>query len=237
MKFISEKIVGLFAESNTEGTKPSSFFGIIGHEPVKQMLSMALEAESPVHILLVGPPGCAKTLFLQALMHRLKDQSYFIIGGNSTKAGMMDVLFERRPKYLLIDEIETTSKHDQTALLNLMETGILSETKKKRTRETHLKTWVFATSNSIERMLGPLLSRFVVLRFVPYTFKEFHEIATKKMTNEKVDYSIASEVAEQVWHKLGSTDFRDVVKVARMARNIDEVNWIIDTMKRYNVRP
>lgn len=49
--------------------------------------------------------------------------------------------------YLIVDEIETTSKHDQTALLNLMETGILSETKIKRTRETHSIAWVFATSN------------------------------------------------------------------------------------------
>jgi MoxR-like ATPase len=182
----------------------------------------------------LAPPGCAKTLFLQALMHRLKDQSYFMIGSNSTKAGMINVLFERRPKYLMIDEIETTSKRDQTALLNLMETGILSETKMKRTRETQLKTWVFATSNGIEKMLEPLLSRFVVLRFQPYTFKEFHEIATKKMTNEGIDYSVASEIVEQVWHKLGSTDFRDVVKVARMARNIDEVNWIVETMRTYD---
>jgi holliday junction DNA helicase RuvB len=115
-----------------------------------------------------------------------------------------------------------------------METGILSEIKMKRTRETKLKTWVFATSNGIEKMLEPLLSRFVVLRFQPYTFKEFHEIATKKMTNEGIDYSVASEIVERMWHKLGSTDLRDVVKVARMARNIDEVIWIVETMRTYD---
>jgi Holliday junction DNA helicase RuvB len=187
-----------------------------------------------VHILLVGPPGCAKTLFLQAMMQKLKNRSYFIIGSNSTKAGMMNALFELRPKYLMIDEIETTSRHDQTALLNLMETGILSETKMRRTREMQLKTWVFATSNGIEKILEPLLSRFVVLHFQPYTFEEFHEIAIKKMGNEGIDRSIATKIAEQVWNNLGSTDFRDVVKVARMARNIEEVDWIIDTMKSYN---
>jgi MoxR-like ATPase len=157
-----------------------------------------------------------------------------MIGSNSTKAGMINALFERRPKYLMIDEIETTAKHDQTALLNLMETGILSETKMRKTRETHLKAWVFATSNGIEKMLDPLLSRFVVLRFQPYTFEEFHKIAIGKMTSEGIDHYVASEVAEQVWHKLGSTDFRDVVKVARMAKNIDEVDWIVETMRTYN---
>jgi hypothetical protein len=54
------------------------------------------------------------------------------------------------------------------------------------------------------------------------------------MTSEGIDHYVASEVAEQVWHKLESTDFRDVVKVARMAKNIDEVYWIVETMRTYN---
>ena len=89
---------------------------------------MASDSDSAVHILLVGSPASAKTMFLTSLMHHLKG-SYFADGANSTKAGMLDYLFETRPRYLLVDEIDKLSAKDQTFLLNLMETGIVSQTK------------------------------------------------------------------------------------------------------------
>ena len=65
---------------------------------------------------------------------------------------MVDYLFENKPKYLLIDEIDKMPAKDQTFLLNLMETGILTETKHKKTRTaTNAKTWVFATSNNADK--------------------------------------------------------------------------------------
>jgi Holliday junction DNA helicase RuvB len=88
---------------------------------------MALRSESAIHILLVGPPASAKTMFLTSLMRQLKN-SYFADGANSTKAGMIDYLFENRPRYLLVDEIDKMSCKDQAFLLNFMETGIVSET-------------------------------------------------------------------------------------------------------------
>lgn len=72
---------------------------------------------------------------------------FFTDGGNSTKAGMLDYIFDNKPKYLLIDEIDKMSSKDQTFLLNLMESGIITETKYEKTRAAEMKTWVFATSN------------------------------------------------------------------------------------------
>ena len=46
-----------------------------------------------------------------------------------------------------------------------METGIITETKYQKTRNTQMKTWVFATSNGTERMLTPLLCRFNICTF------------------------------------------------------------------------
>jgi len=66
---------------------------------------MALYADSALHILLVGPPASAKTMFLTSLMRQVKN-SYFADGANSTKAGVIDFVFENRPKYLLIDELD-----------------------------------------------------------------------------------------------------------------------------------
>jgi holliday junction DNA helicase RuvB len=47
---------------------------------------------------------------------------------------MIDYIFENKPKYLLIDEIDKMPPKDQTFLLNLMETDILAETKYRKTR-------------------------------------------------------------------------------------------------------
>ena len=97
-------------------------------------------------LLLIGPPGSSKTMFLMSLRHHLKD-SYFIDGGNTTKAGIIDYLFKNRAPYLLIDEIDKISPKDQTFLLNLMETRIVTETKYGKTREAEIKTCIFATCN------------------------------------------------------------------------------------------
>ena len=89
--------------------------------------------KSKLHILLEGPPASAKTMFLTSLMRRLKN-SYFADGGSSSKAGMMDYLFTNKPRYLVVDEIDKMAHKDQVFLLNLMETGIVSETKYGKTR-------------------------------------------------------------------------------------------------------
>jgi SpoVK/Ycf46/Vps4 family AAA+-type ATPase len=41
------------------------FDKIIGYEAIKRTLVRSLNSEEPVHILLAGPPGQAKTLFLK----------------------------------------------------------------------------------------------------------------------------------------------------------------------------
>ena len=155
--------------------KPEPLFeSIVGYSDVKRLFQLSLSSEKPVHILLVGPPASAKTLFMIECM-RL-ERSYFTLGSHSTKSGMIDYLFDKRPRYLIVDEIEHMPMKDQTGLLSLMETGILAETKFQKTRNTHLKTWVFATSNATDRMLTPLLSRFVVLHFKQYSFGSFREV-------------------------------------------------------------
>jgi MoxR-like ATPase len=61
---------------------------------------------------------------------------------------MMDVLFDMQPRYLLVDEIEHLKPEYQTALLSLMETGILTQT-------MHSKVRVFGTSNGTQKLSEP----------------------------------------------------------------------------------
>lgn len=212
--------------------KEPLFSSIVGYDDVKRLFSMSLSSDRPVHILLVGPPASAKTLFMLECMKL--ERSYFTLGSHSTKSGMVDYLFEKRPRYLIVDEIEHMPMKDQTALLSLMETGIVSETKFQKTRNTQLKTWVFATSNGTERMLTPLLSRFVVLHFKPYSFGSFADVCRHILVREGVTQEIAEAVADAVWNHLKSRDIRDCIKLGRLARNKEEVEWLARTLRTYS---
>jgi replication-associated recombination protein RarA len=212
--------------------KPEPLFeSIVGYSDVKRLFQLSLSSEKPVHLLLVGPPASAKTLFMVECM-RL-ERSYFTLGSHSTKSGMIDYLFDKRPRYLIVDEIEHMPTKDQTALLSLMETGILAETKFQKTRNTHLKTWVFATSNATDRMLTPLLSRFVVLHFKQSSFGSFQEVCTHILGREGVTPDVAAEIAEAVWTKLKSKDIRDCIKIGRLAKTKEDVKWIAQTLRAY----
>ena len=212
--------------------KPEPLFeSIVGYSDVKRLFQLSLSSEKPVHLLLVGPPASAKTLFMVECM-RL-ERSYFTLGSHSTKSGMIDYLFDKRPRYLIVDEIEHMPIKDQTALLSLMEAGILAETKFQKTRNTHLKTWVFASSNATDRMLTPLLSRFVVLHFKQYSFSSFQEVCAHILGREGVTPDVATAIAEAVWSKLKSKDIRDCIKIGRLAKAKEDVEWITHTLRAY----
>ena len=218
-------------EKNTIIKSQQLFDSIIGYNDVKRLFNLSFSSEKPVHILLVGPPASAKTLFMLSCMKL--ERSYFTLGSHSTKSGMMDYLFQKRPRYLIIDEIEHMPIKDQTALLSLMETGIIVETKYKKTRDTQLKTWIFATSNSTDQMLTPLLSRFIVLRFKQYKYEAFQQVAVHLLCREGISREIAIATAETVWSKMKSKDIRDCVKIGHLAKTKDDVNWIAETLKNY----
>ena len=215
-------------------TKHSLFDDIVGFEDVKDLFKMAVQAERPVHLLLCGPPSSGKSLFMSSLT-RL-ERSYYAVGTSSTKSGIFDYLFEHRPRYFIIDELEKMNKKDQTSLLNLMESGILSELKHNQRRTTQLKTWVFASYNNTDKLLSPLLTRFRDIHFKPYTEEEFVEITVNVLDKEGVDRDIALLIADEVYNRLKSTNIRECVRIARLARNYSaQVNRIIDTFAKYEM--
>jgi MoxR-like ATPase len=161
------------------------------------------------------------------------ERSYFTLGTHSTRSGMVDYLFEKRPRFLIVDEIEHMSIRDQTVLLSLMETGIIAETKFMKTRNTQLKTWVFATANGTNHLLTPLLSRFMVLHFKQYKFENFLDVSIHMLGRDGIAKDIANQIADQVWHKMKSKDIRDCIKIAHLAKTKDDVNFIVETLLRY----
>jgi replication-associated recombination protein RarA len=208
-------------------TQNEPFFEeIIGYDHVKRLFRMALDSDSAIHILLLGPPASAKTMFLTSLM-QLKN-SYFSDGANSTKAGMIDYLSTNRPHYLLVDEIDKMASKDQVFLLNLMETGIISETKYGKTRVAQIKISVFATSNNIKNLSAPLQSRFFIVELEPYTYEQFLEITRQLLSHQKIEREVSNLIASAIWAR--SQDMRDCIKIGSMARTMEDVDFLINML-------
>jgi len=214
---------------------PDDLFDIIElHDDKKKLIMKGLKAEDPVHFLLIGSPASAKSLFLMQLT-RLPG-AVLALGSETSKVGIVDLLFERRPRYLILDELDKVgSQDDLAALLSLMEGGVVVETKHRRRREGKFDTRVFATANRTDRIPQELQSRFLKLTFNEYTPDEFHRITVAVlMKREGVPQDVAELIAARLLRDVGTRDVRDAVKVARLAKprdgtwDRDEVNRIID---------
>lgn len=218
---------------------PSIFDPIVGYEDVKALFLKALRMHGdglPVHFLLYGPPASAKSLFLLCLQ-RVKGSAY-VLGSRLSRAGLTWLLLEQKPKILLLDEIDKVADRECLAvLLSLMETGLVVETLHKRSRVEKLETIVVGAANDVSELPEELLSRFVVLKFKPYKWNEFLQVAKNVLVRrEKVNPKIARYIAFCVWNKLGSKDFRDCQKLARMVKHKQsrrEVNAIVKTLTKY----
>jgi Holliday junction DNA helicase RuvB len=214
----------------SELTIPDDLFDTIeGYEDVKRLTLKALTCEKPVHLLYTGVPGSAKTMFLLELS-RLG--ASYILGSQSTKSGVADLLFDFEPAILLVDEIDRIGNKDISVLLSLTATGIVSETKHGNTREITLQTRVFATSNTI-RMAPELLSRFMILQFKPYARDNFLMVATNVLRKrEGVDAALAAYIAERIWALPARfADPRQAIRVARLSKTKEEVDQVIEFMK------
>jgi Cdc6-like AAA superfamily ATPase len=83
-----------------------------------------------------------------------------------------------------------------------------------------------------------LLTRFRDIHFKPYTEREFLEIVMNVLDRkEGVDRDIAFLIADGVYNRLKSTNIRECVRIARLAKNDSaQINRIIDTFAKYDER-
>ena len=141
---------------------------------------------------------------------------------------MIDYILTNRPHYLLVDEIDKMASKDQVFLLNLMETGIISETKYGKTRVAQIKISVFATSNNIKNLSAPLQSRFFIVELEPYTYEQFFEITRHLLSHQKIEREVANLIASAVWAR--SQDMRDCIKIGSMAKTMEDVDLLINML-------
>jgi Holliday junction DNA helicase RuvB len=211
-----------------------TFSGIEGLDDIKEMLLRALESPERAHTLLIGPPACAKSMFMLEIEKLMRSKIYFAEGASTTKAGLQKFIAENQHKeIIIIDEIDKMPIKDQEGLLTMMERGNFTSTKVRNTKTVKANTVIFATSNSTERLSKPLLSRFTVFEIPEYDYEEFESISVR--TIKKLPQNTVIQIASSVW-KAGSRDIRDVLKIAKLCNQSDgeeDITRLISIHQKY----
>jgi replication-associated recombination protein RarA len=215
--------------------KQKLFDEVIGYDDLKELLTKCLVVKDSCNILLSGPPASSKTIFLLSIQKEIPN-ACFIDAANASGPGLVDYLFEHQDTQVVcVDEIDKLKKSDQTALLNLLENGILSSIKVRKTRNITMEgVKVFATSNSADRLIGPLKSRFLEFDLPEYTWENFLEI-TQRLLHKRygLDEKTSTKIAEVVWSSPQTRDLRDALAIGKLAKSTEDVEFIAMTIQKY----
>ncbi len=193
------------------------FSDIVGYDDIKELLRESLQLPKPIHTLLYGPPSLAKSMFLWDIERAYGHLTLPLIGSATSHAGMWDLIAERKPKIILIDELEKMSLTDTAGLLSLMEKGRIIRAKVGRKLDEELTCWIIGTANRIGKLPVELLSRFAKFQLTEYNSAEFtHVVESVLIRHENLDQESAHEIAMRL---VGAThDVRDAVRVARLSK-------------------
>jgi MoxR-like ATPase len=212
----------------------NTFSNIEGLDDLKEMTLRALESQERAHTLLVGPPACAKSLFMLEIEKGMQSEVYYTEGAATTKAGLQKFIADNQHKeIIIIDEIDKMPIQHQEGLLTMMERGEFTTSKVRNTQTVKANMVIFANSNSTERLSKPLLSRFTVFEIPEYTYEEFEAISVRII--KKLPQSTIIQIASSVW-KTGSKDIRDVLKIAKLCNPTDtqeDINRLISIHHKY----
>ena len=213
---------------------PDIFNEIIGYDDLKHVIRLALSSEDSISILLAGNPGNGKSSFLQCIEKNYPGNSLYLDCTMMTKSGLFDLLSNnKKVKILLLDEISLLKKVDQGILLNLLQSGILIDTKYKRHNELKLNSLkILATCNDTERLISPLRNRFDKFILPDYTYDEFREIGFKII--RKKENGLKQLIIDSVWYELESRSVRDLINLSKYVTNYQDLDLFINIKRKYS---
>lgn len=209
------------------------FDEIVGYEDLKKHFLKALRGGIPVHCLLWGVPGSAKTMFMTAL-ERL-DGALFVPMSTATKAGLAQALMEHRPRILLVDEVDKCSREDISVLLTLMEQGFVKETKCGRSQaKVYVNSYVFMACNDVRHIDPALLDRPQPFYFKAYTREQFTAtvVAVLKRRFDRGP-ELAEYVALRAWADLGYRNVRAALNIGKVATSKADVDEQVQLLMIY----
>ena len=221
---------------------------VIGLESVKRQLRriVNVKGEKKIHCLIIGQAGLSKTHILKCLEKELTEQHAkvkYIDSSTASRSGIFDVLFEGNYNFCLADELDKLPIDQQYGLLTLAENGMLQQNTARKRREKQVKDLtIIATGNYLEKIVQPLLTRFLVLYVKPYSQTEFINICTEMLVRrfEFVTLELAKYIAHKtIEYKKGNPNIRDSVRIALLVQpnpSFEEVDRVIEDL-RFNDVP
>jgi Holliday junction DNA helicase RuvB len=208
---------------------------VVGFDDIKMTLAQTLARRKKINFLLEGPPACAKSVILDGIQHAV-EKSYLAFGSATTGPALSDILFERSPSVLLIDEVDKM-KHDcYSILLGLMEKGIVIETKTGKTRQDKMDTMVIAACNSSEKLSPEFLSRFAFHPyFKAYTRQEFIDVCVGMLTRtEGCSPEMADKIGVVVYDRsLGDVRTARAVYQLMLSQTDEELERVVRMNLKY----
>ena len=210
---------------------------IVGFDDVKEKLARFISSQTIKHFLLQGPPACAKSLILEAVQRAAPEPySYEAFGSRTSSSGLSQVLFEKSPRILLLDEADKMDKDCYAICLGLMEKGQVVETKNNNIRSEHIDCMVIAACNSSATMSREFLSRVIHLYFPEYTRQEFIDVCVGMLRARGFPDEISIRIGEEVLdRKLG--DVRKARSVADLMEEatLKEVDNALAFLEKYKL--
>lgn len=213
------------------------FHNIVGFQEIKEAFLTSLRSSKPLHILLVGPPGVGKSLFLEDIL-RLPE-TVLLLGGETTKAGIREVLLERTPWILVIDELDKirSGKELGNLLMWMEDNRIVVHMRGLHQEITcpYSACHVYAAVNREDKLPPELLDRFHFRFYIrPYTKQEYLEVLEIILPEQE---NISRETAKLIGEKLYGIGVMSVRKAVGLARacgdNRECIEKWIEAMKKY----
>lgn len=209
------------------------FSDVVGYEGAKWLIKKAIASDNRVNIVLFGPPGSGKSVFLRCI--EKLEGGRMISGKNTSSAGFVEEMFENKPRFMCIDELDDMSNDDQKVLSDYTEEGRLVETKgNDKRRELEIDTKTFAAANHEDNIIDQINNRFTDLHFERYSLEEFKEVC-KNIIPREYGHSKehASEIAEAIWEMEGFGNVRKAEDVAALSDG-DDPEKVVSVLEDYS---
>jgi len=202
---------------NLDNDKPL-FDSIVGYDKHKELLLKCISSPNPIHVILLGPPATAKTLFLLELT-KLNSSEY--VTAYITYSGLFDILLNET-KFLLIEQIDNIKDNNvYKLLLDICEYGYITKSTHMDYLKTKVDTKVFATANNLDRLPESLVSRFLIVKFPVYRPEEYRQIAFNILQNYTSDINLINYIIEKT---IMYRDIRNAIKLAKICNSTEEVD-------------
>jgi len=127
------------------------FQDIIGHDEVKELLRGFSHGRETGTRFADRTAGPGQDPISMGIFERVcGEKAIWLVGSATSKAGLWDLVAERQPQILLVDEMDKMNAADTAALLSMMEGGAWLEQKSVASWTCKNTIWVIAATNRLD---------------------------------------------------------------------------------------